>query len=74
MKREDLTALDAMVMESLTKSRSTISTVALAADLWQSDNPQWGADPVGLVQMLIEHLGRAGPPHLPHEVRHGGAG
>jgi len=57
---EDLTAIDIAVMEALTTSRTTVSSVALAATVWNPDSWDMGADPVGLVQMVVESLGERG--------------
>jgi len=58
---DDLSSLDLMVMEALTRSRTTISVVALAATLWNPDGGvTMGADPVGLVEYIITDLGARG--------------
>jgi hypothetical protein len=76
--RDDLTSLDLMVLEALTTSRVTASTVTLASTVWTDWGDQWGADPVGLVEFVVKglaernlvtyriHESRAGPDPRPY--------
>jgi hypothetical protein len=60
LSRDDLTALDLRVMEALTTSRVTTTTVGLASTMWEGWSDQLGADPVGLVEYLVQGLAERG--------------
>jgi hypothetical protein len=47
-------------MEALTSSRTTASTVTLAATMWQGYGDGLGADPVGLVEYIVRGLADRG--------------
>jgi hypothetical protein len=59
VRADDLTSLDMRVLEVLTESIRTTGVVRLAADMWRGDDTL-GADPTGLVQNVVEHLGEYG--------------
>jgi hypothetical protein len=58
-KREDLDALDLLVMEALTTARRTATTVTLAATVWTGPGT-WSDGPINLVQSIVESLGERG--------------
>jgi hypothetical protein len=58
---DELTALDLLVMEALTQSTRSVTTVTLAATVWNPASPYaMGADPVGLVDYIVRELGERG--------------
>ena len=56
----EVTDTEKTVLEALTASTTSVSVVTLAADLWMPHSQNLGADPIGLVQWVIESLGDKG--------------
>jgi len=57
--RESLDALEERVMVELTRSTTTTSSIRLAADIWNPDG-KMGADPIGLMELVLSSLGDKG--------------
>ena len=60
VRADDLTSLDLRLLETLTESTLKTTTVRLASDMWRGTGDMLGADPVGLVHALVQHLGEYG--------------